>query len=211
VGSDAPRTANEPRHWRPQRARDGLDPSKIDNPIAEPHWRGIRVLAFFRDSAGDEWGTVEAIDARGEDALPEAMRAFDQLRRSVSAGEAIIDGIVTTESERRGVDVEFASHPDPSTEPMQRDPAFVALDLLRLDDEDLLDVPLLERKRLLDGLISQSPVVRVTPWTGRPLRPWFMTWRRAGFRGIVIKGANSRYVPGSVSNEWTTSNREPRI
>jgi bifunctional non-homologous end joining protein LigD len=201
------RTADEPRHWRPQRARDGLDPSKISNPIAEPLWDGVRVLAFFRDGVGDQWGAVEALDSRGEDALPEAMRAFDQLRRSISASEAILDGIVTNEANRRGVGIEFDGRPD--MEPA--DAAFVALDLLRIDDEPLLDVPLLERKRLLEGVILQSPLVRVTPWTGLPLRPWFRTWRRAGFQGIVIKGANSRYVPGSSSNEWTTSNREPVV
>lgn len=205
--SDSARTRDEPRHWRPQRARAGMNVERIDNPIAEPLWRGLRVLAFFRDSSADEWGTVEVIGADGEDALPDAVRAFDQLRRSIRATEAILDGIVTHDATRPGVDMEFAGHAAEGT----ADPAFVALDLLRVDDQELLDVPLLERKRLLDGLITQSPLVRISPWTGRPIRPWFMTWRRAGFKGIVVKAANSRYTPGGASDEWTIWTKEPRI
>jgi ATP-dependent DNA ligase len=198
---------NEPRHWRPQRARGGKDVHDIEIPIAEPRWGGTRVLAFFRDSLTDEWGTVEVIDESGDDALPEAMRAFDQLRRSVNAREAIVDGIVTDQAARIGVGIDFAGRL-----PEDRgDAAFVALDVLRIDDQPLLDVPLLERKRQLDALIVQSPLVRISPWTGRPLKPWYMTWKRAGFRGIVIKSANSRYVPGSVCQDWAITDSEPRI
>ena len=38
--------------------------------------------------------------------------------------------------------------------------AFVATDLLWLDGESLLDVPLLERRRLLEGVLDQSYLVR---------------------------------------------------
>lgn len=176
-------------------------------PIAEPLWRGTRVLAFYRDSSTDEWGTVEVIDESGDDALPEAMRAFDQLRRSISAREAVIDGIITDQTARPGVDIDFADRPADGV----AEAAFVALDLLRVDDEPLLDVPLLERKRQLDALVTQSPLVRISPWRGRPLRPWYMTWKLAGFRGIVIKGGNSRYVPGSVCQDWAVSATEPRL
>ncbi len=44
------------------------------------------------------------------------------------------------------------------------DHAFVAIDLLWLDGEPLDDVPLLERKRLLDTVLAQSRLVRVTPF-----------------------------------------------
>jgi ATP-dependent DNA ligase len=72
-------------------------------------------------------------------------------------------------------------------------------------------VPLLERKRLLDGLITQSPLVRVSPWRMSPITPYFRTWRKAGFSGIVVKAANGRYVPGAVASDWTDTKKEPRF
>jgi hypothetical protein len=197
------------RLWRPQGVRDGADPNKIVNPLAEPLWIGVRVLALYRDGPrSDEWGPIEAFDEKGVPALERASRAFDQLRRSIHATEAVIDGVITQQAWNHGVDMDFGSD-DRSRE--NSDPAFVALDLLRVDDEPLFDVPLLERKRLLDGLLGQSPLVRISPWTMTPIRPWFRTWRRAGFPGIVIKAANSRYVPGTISLEWTDTDKEPKF
>jgi hypothetical protein len=199
----------DPRDWRPQGVRAGLDPARIVNPVAEPLWIGVRVLAHYREDRGsDEWGRVAVVDTDGADGLPRATRAFDQLRRSVRATEAVLDGVITQQAWNHGVDIDFGSADRTREAP---DPAFVALDLLRVDDEPLFDVPLLERKRLLDGVLEQSPLVRISPWTMTPIRPWFLTWRRAGFPGIVVKAANSRYVPGSISMEWTDTDKEPRF
>ena len=199
----------DPRQWRPQGVRDGADPNKIINPLAEPLWVGVRVLAYYRETeSSDQWGSVDVFDGDGAEALDQAARAFDQLRRSVHATEAVLDGVITRQVWRHGVDMDFGSA-DRTRE--GSDPAFVALDLLSVDDEPLLDVPLLERKRLLDGLLDQSPLIRVSPWTLTPIAPSFRTWRRAGFKGIVLKAANSRYVPGSISMEWTDTNKEPRF
>ena len=48
--------------------------------------------------------------------------------------------------------------------------SFVATDLLWLDDTSLLDVPLLERRRLLESVIAESDVVRVGAFVRPPDR-----------------------------------------
>ena len=50
-----------------------------------------------------------------------------------------------------------------------KDLAFVVIDLLRIDNQTLFDVPLLERKRLLEGVVQQSPLVRLSPWVTPPI------------------------------------------
>src|SRR6476469_3802905 len=107
----------DPREWRPLR----VDPSKgsyIDNPIAEPIWDGTRVLVFFREADNpNEWGDVEVLDEEGENARPLAARAFDQLRRSIVATEAVIDGIITAQTIEAGVSMEFdGGRPAPNTD-----------------------------------------------------------------------------------------------
>ena len=81
--------------------------------------------------------------------------------------------------------------------------AFVAIDLLRLDGDSLLDVPLLERKRLLDSVVAPSDLVRVGAYVRPPLQTWISTWRRLGFVGLSYRAANSRYHPGEEHEDWT--------
>ena len=88
--------------------------------------------------------------------------------------------------------------------------AFVAVDLLRLDGQDLFDVPLLERKRVLESVVVQEERVRVSPYTQPPLASWLRTWRAAGFRGAVLKASNSRYRPGYETDQWVAVLSPPR-
>jgi bifunctional non-homologous end joining protein LigD len=82
------------------------------------------------------------------------------------------------------------------------DPAFVAIDLLVLDGESLLDVPLLERKRLLDSVLREGPLIRIGIHVRPPIGPWLATWRAAGFRSLAWKHPNSRYRPGERNDDW---------
>jgi len=190
----------DPRDWRPQRVDTSRGVAYVDNPLAEPIWSGTLVLVFFREAESkDEWGSVEVIDEDGNDAIDGARRALDQVRRSVLATEAVIDGIVTDQTIDTGVSMEF----DPRYAGLGKDLAFVAVDLLRVDDVTLFDVPLLERKRLLEGVLVQSPLIRLSPYVTPPIQAWLRTWRMAGFKGAIVKGANSKYVPGSRTFEWT--------
>jgi bifunctional non-homologous end joining protein LigD len=189
----------DPRDWRPQVVDNSKGSFLVENAIAEPVWSGTRVLVFFHEAENrDEWGTVDVIDEQGNDALASASRAFDQLRRSIAAFEAVVDGIVTDQALDEGVSMEF----DASRPTAGKDFAFVALDLLSIDNQRLFDVPLLERKRLLDSVITQSPLVRISPYVTPPIQAWLRTWRMSGFRGAIVKAANSRYLPGSRTDQW---------
>jgi ATP dependent DNA ligase domain len=82
--------------------------------------------------------------------------------------------------------------------------AFAAIDLLMLDGDPILDAPLLERKRLLASVISETRLVRLTPYVRPPVDSWIISWRSAGFRALAYKDANSRYQPGEQSDDWAT-------
>lgn len=82
---------------------------------------------------------------------------------------------------------------------------YVAFDLLWLDGESLLDVPLLERRRLLDNVIAESDLVRRGAFVRPPIAGWIRSWKAQGFVGLTFRAANSRYAPGATSAEWTTA------
>jgi hypothetical protein len=82
--------------------------------------------------------------------------------------------------------------------------AFVAIDLLFLDGEPLLEIPLLERKRLLEGVLEEGQLVRRTAFVRPPIDPWLGTWRSMGFGSMAYKAANSRYLPGARNPAWAS-------
>jgi len=83
--------------------------------------------------------------------------------------------------------------------------SFVVFDLLWLDGDSLLDIPLLERRRLLESVLRESDAVRLGTFVRPPISGWVRSWRAQGFRGLTFRAANSRYVPGVASTEWATS------
>jgi hypothetical protein len=221
----------DPHEWRPQVIRRARHQPIIVNPLVEPLWSGDRVIVHYRESErSDQWGDITVLDELGDDALGLAPIALDFLRRSVRATDAVIDGIITTQATGggEGTVTVLQGHTQPfkrmfiggrtsevTFEPVKGgrhpgEPAFVALDLLSIDGQTLFDVPLLERKRLLEGAIEESELVRVSPVVRPPLRQWFATWRSAGLKGLIIKSSNSRYEPGGETTEWATIEQMPR-
>jgi hypothetical protein len=214
------------RTWRPaefgkKRAAD------IDDPLVEPLWTGPRALALVANGSAsmtDEQGDVvegreailaELADAAGGATLllegvltGEPLQQTEEVAARVDVhvpkpGQMASQLLVGDRSgrkeqlEARLDDVRRRLADDPS-----RDAAFVAVDLLWLDDQSLCDVPLLERKRILESVLRESGLVRVGTYVRPPIDGWLGAWRMFGFRRISFKGANSRYVPGARNPEW---------
>lgn len=81
----------------------------------------------------------------------------------------------------------------------ERDPAsFVAFDLLAIDEESLLETPLVERRaRLATALDTAGPQIHLAPATQDQelARQWFETYEGAGLDGIVAKPLDLPYRP----------------
>src|SRR6185369_16328600 len=76
--------------------------------------------------------------------------------------------------------------------------SFVAWDLLALGDEDLREVPQLERRaRLEEALFDAKTPVHVTPATrDRAMaEDWFKRFEGAGLDGVMAKPVDLKYLP----------------
>jgi bifunctional non-homologous end joining protein LigD len=134
------------------------------------------------------WHGVRAVarlDAGGVHLADDLPGVADALRAALRAESAVIDGI-WTEQPVAGEDRR----------------AFVAIDILELDGESLLDVPLLERRRLLESVITESDEVRLSPVVKHPIGGWLLTWQSLGFTHVVAKHQNARYTPGEQNEDW---------
>jgi hypothetical protein len=81
--------------------------------------------------------------------------------------------------------------------------AFVAIDLLAIDEQALLEIPLLERKRILDTAFDETRLLRRSPYVRPPVDSWLIAWRALGFHELAYKAANSHYMPGLQNEAWS--------
>lgn len=185
------------------------------DPIIEPLWEGVHVLVHAHDS------DVRLIDDQGYDVGREFGAIAEALAHDVAAGQAVLDGWLTNQATRTGAGLALVPMEAPRGMGLFRAPkpgpprivphdrpatiAFVAVDLLLLDGQVLFDLPLLERKRLLDSVIVGSELVRTSPYVRPPLERWLPSWNAVGFTGAMLKAANSRYVPGGLADDWSVA------
>jgi ATP-dependent DNA ligase len=206
-----------PEEWLPQRF--GRGSRAVPDPLIEPSWGGVRVIARF------ELGRTRFVDEGGVDCTDEFVAVGDAISAAALADELVLDGFLTVEPTQATTGVAVAGIEAPgagqvmtqmlvgSRRPHQpesrhrldpdRPTAFVAVDLLSIDGSSLLDVPLLERKRLLDGALETGELVRITPFVRPPIGTFISTWRGLGFGALAYKAANSRYIPDGRNDDWS--------
>jgi len=210
---------SDPLAWRPMLAATLPRPQIVDDPVVEPLWSGRRVLAHVVQGA-----PLRLLDAAGTERAGEEADLAAAIAAAVAADDAVVDGILSIQPARGGVGAAILAQPRMSMKglllhrgadleierpasPDEAVLAFVAVDLLRVDGTTLLDLPLLERKRLLESVILPAERVRLSPVVQPPEDPWIASWQGGGLKGAILKGANSRYLPGEKTVEWRAVTR----
>jgi hypothetical protein len=213
--------------WRPQRP-GRLATRDIRDALVEPDWGGVRVVAalaedevvFVRAGAPitvpDELsaaalaaflaaealveGHLSTLALRGGEgtapSLPKVEHLPVLIPRFLRPGLRDDESARARELERRE---ETAAETVLGALGRGERHVFVATDLLHLDGTSLLDVPLLERKRLLEGILEPSFLVRVSPYVKPTAVLTLVTWGTQGFGELHYRAANGRYRLGEVN------------
>lgn len=219
--------------WRPQLFGDKRARS-IADPIIEPLWTGPRILALvdggdvtMSDIDGDRVDGHDAIAAElrtaadGATLIVEAALTSEPLQAPEDIasrdripvpepGRMLTQMVVGSRGERKA---RLAAREEEARRRtlvgVDDEVALVAIDLIWLDDESLCEVPLLERRRVLESVLTESRLIRVGVGVRPPVDPWLGSWRAFGFRRIAFKAANSRYVPGAKNDDWAVAEIPP--
>src|SRR5260370_14470810 len=82
--------------------------------------------------------------------------------------------------------------------------AFIAFDVLRAGPTDFRGQPLLERRKGLESIFSNtgSPVLRLSEIAYGDGRALHKRATENGWEGLIAKVASSRYVSGKRSPDW---------
>jgi len=156
----------------------------FDHPgwIFELKYDGFRALAYI------ESGQCRLVSRRGT-----AHKSFPKLCAAIGAAipaHAVLDGeIVHLDAEGKPQFYELMRRRTPQH--------YYAFDLLWLDGHDLRDIRLIERKRLLRGLV-RPPILYADHFEARGV-DLFKAACDHDLEGIVAKLATGRYDPGATT------------
>lgn len=169
-----------------------------DGWLFEPKWDGFRCIVFCD---GDR---IEMISRK----LRPLGRYFPELLeplRSALPERCVVDGeIVVARPDGNGLDFDALLqriHPAESRVnrlAAETPAAFVAFDLLAVDDTSLLGEPMADRRAALVDALTENAAVHVTPATTDQVvaDDWFHRFEGAGLDGIIAKPLDGTYQPG---------------
>jgi bifunctional non-homologous end joining protein LigD len=192
IDLSAAREAPMPRFLEPMKATLATKPFRDEDWLFEVKWDGYRVEAVVRD------GTVELFTRTGNSAETYFPRLLTP-PTWIEAREAIVDGEVVALDESGRPDFGLLQERLGG----QAGPVvFQAFDLLHLDGHSLLDVPLEQRKRLLEHVLRPDARVQYARHVETEGAAFFEAARAQALEGIVAKHRRSRYEPGRRSPSW---------
>ena len=180
-----------------------------DGWLFEPKWDGFRCIVF-RD--GDD---VELISRKLRPLGRYFPELLDPMRQALPT-RCVVDGeIVVADAAGHGLDFDALLqriHPAESriTRLADETPAaFVAFDLLAIDERSLLDDAMVDRRAGLVGAVEQNDIVRVTPaTTDRAVAAGSRRLARPGCHGAA---SGQRARPQHRLARWQPQLRRPAL
>ena len=170
--------------------------------LVEPKWDGVRVIATVTGA------TLHLASRNGRDVTD----AYPELRPPPpSLPEVVLDGEIVTIDESGHPNFGLLQHRmhvrRPGPQLVAEIPvAFMVFDVLWIDGEPVITLPLEDRRRRLDALDLHRPPWMTSPVLDLPDRgsadALLSAGRALGLEGFVLKRRDSAYLPGRRSAAW---------
>jgi bifunctional non-homologous end joining protein LigD len=171
-----------------------------DDWLFEVKWDGHRCLANL--------GTSTRLTSRTTRDMTAQFPELIDLHRQLAARNAVVDGEIVA-LDRNGrpsferMQDRFHRTPEELARNKGRVPVqFLAFDLLWLDGQPLLDLPLVERRARLVEVLVETKDIRLSQVVEGAGKAFFDQVKELQLEGIVAKRAASPYRPGTRSHDW---------
>jgi len=177
------------RRYRPMLATLEKSVPQGDGWVFEVKWDGYRALAYLRG------GDVKLLSRRDNDLTGRFQNVAKEIAKAVKSPDAVLDGeVCALDDEGRA-----------SFSAMQQGGAplvYYVFDLLDLEGEPLIDLPLEERRRRLTKLLDgRNRTVRLSE-TFEDGEALLEAAKDQELEGIMAKRADSRYCEGKRTRDW---------
>jgi bifunctional non-homologous end joining protein LigD len=157
----------------------------------EVKWDGYRAIA--RLAGGD----VTLTSRKGNDLTTRFSGVARELPKAVKTPDCVLDGEVCALDESGRSSFSAMQQGKPGT-PI----VYYAFDVLEIDGEPVADLPLVERRRRLEGLLDRrNRTVRLSE-TFDDGKALLEAAKQQHLEGIMAKRLDSRYLPGKRTRDW---------
>jgi bifunctional non-homologous end joining protein LigD len=177
------------REYAPMLATPARDVPRGHGWVFEVKFDGYRALAYVRG------GECRLVSRNGKDLTERFATLAKDVAKTVKSPNAVVDGEVCRLDERGRSSF---SELQQGTGPL----VYYGFDLLELDGEQLVDLPLTERKQRLAKLLDRRmKSVRLSDSfeDGEAL---LAAAREQGLEGVMAKRGDSRYLAGRRTRDW---------
>jgi bifunctional non-homologous end joining protein LigD len=185
----APATEVSGRKYRPMLATLEKTVPAGDGWTFEVKWDGYRALAYIRG------GDVKLVSRNENDLTPRFPNVAKEIAKAVKSPNAVLDGEVCALDDQGRA----------SFSAMQQGGAplvYYVFDLLELEGEPLVDLPLVERRQRLAKLLDRrNKTVRLSE-TFDDGEALLEAVKAQGLEGIMAKRVDSRYAEGKRTRDW---------
>jgi bifunctional non-homologous end joining protein LigD len=182
-------TPAETTRYRPMLATLTDTLPKGEGWLYEPKWDGYRALVTVSS------GEVTFTSRNGNDLTQRFRDCARRAALGIRTADAVLDGEICALDEQGRSRFSLLQEGKGTL-------ALVVFDILELDSEPLIDLPLVERRKRLENVVDQSVGgVIISPQfeDGEAL---LEAAREQGLEGVVAKRKDSRYQPGRRSPDW---------
>ncbi|MGZ6202386.1 MAG: non-homologous end-joining DNA ligase [Thermodesulfobacteriota bacterium] len=173
-------------------------PFSSEDWIFEVKWDGIRAISYVKEKL--------SIKSRNQKELivnfPELSELKDLARDTVLDGEIIVmkDGkadfqtLIRRSQNAQVRDIDYMARKFPAT--------YIIFDILEKEGDELLNIPLMERKRILKNSVKEGKFVVLSLFVEETGVDYYRAALGKGVEGIMAKKKQSLYEPGKRSNNW---------
>jgi bifunctional non-homologous end joining protein LigD len=188
-----------PRRLIPMQAT--LTDKPFDKPdwIYEVKWDGYRALAYLDN------GKVELRSRNNNSFNEKFFPVYEALKEWPI--KAVIDGEIVVVDEK-GLSAFSKLEGWQAVEDGQLE--YYVFDILWLNGISLMELPLLERREILQQLVPENDIIRFSESFAANGTEFFKSAEKLGIEGIVAKQANSIYRPDVRTKDWLKIKTEQR-
>jgi bifunctional non-homologous end joining protein LigD len=179
------------RRYRPMLATLTRDLPRGDNWLYEVKWDGYRAVAYVRG------GEAELVSRNDKDLTQRFSTVRRALERAVKTPDCVLDGEVCALDEQGRATFSAMQQGRPDTRYI-----FVVFDVLEIEGESVVDLPLVERRERLEQLLDRSKADIQVSEAFDDGPGLLRVAKQQQYEGVVAKRGDSRYEPGRRSSHW---------
>jgi bifunctional non-homologous end joining protein LigD len=179
------------RKYKPMLATLAKDLPKGGDWLYEVKWDGYRALAYVYG------GEAQFLSRNNNDLTPRFPTVRRALERAVKTPDCVLDGEICALDEEGRATFSAMQQGKPATRYI-----YVVFDVLEVEGEPLISLPLVERRERLEQLLDRRKADIQISEAFEDGPGLYDAAKQQRYEGVIAKKPDSRYEPGRRTSQW---------